>query len=88
MQLEVRCWRLAVVGRFALQCGTRNRWQAFSFSRSLHCGPLTLFFSDHVTTRDLNNAQIYAWRKGVKRLYCIASGRWPWRAPSFVEPAQ
>ncbi|AKE40825.1 ribonucleoside-diphosphate reductase subunit alpha [Corynebacterium kutscheri] len=32
---------------------------------------LTLFFKDTVTTRDINRAQIYAWRKGVKTLYYI-----------------
>ncbi|KLN79043.1 ribonucleoside-diphosphate reductase subunit alpha NrdE [Bifidobacterium bifidum] len=32
---------------------------------------LTLFFSDTATTRDLNKAQIYAWRKGIKTLYYI-----------------
>ncbi len=32
---------------------------------------LTLFFPDTVTTRDLNKAQIYAWRKGIKTLYYI-----------------
>ena len=32
---------------------------------------LTLFFPDTATTRDLNKAQIYAWRKGIKTLYYI-----------------
>ncbi|MFH5821343.1 class 1b ribonucleoside-diphosphate reductase subunit alpha [Georgenia sp. AZ-5] len=32
---------------------------------------LTLFFKDTVTTRDVNKAQIYAWRKGIKTLYYI-----------------
>src|SRR5690625_1261258 len=32
---------------------------------------LTLFFMDSATTRDLNRAQIYAWRKGIKTLYYI-----------------
>ncbi|AIT61744.1 ribonucleotide-diphosphate reductase subunit alpha [Corynebacterium doosanense CAU 212 = DSM 45436] len=32
---------------------------------------LTLFFRDDVTTRDINRAQIYAWRKGIKSLYYI-----------------
>lgn len=32
---------------------------------------LTLFFPDTTTTRDLNKAQIYAWRKGIKTLYYI-----------------
>jgi ribonucleoside-diphosphate reductase alpha chain len=31
----------------------------------------TLFFPDTATTRDLNRAQIYAWRKGLKSLYYI-----------------
>ncbi len=32
---------------------------------------LTLFFKDTVTTRDLNRAQIYAWKKGIKTIYYI-----------------
>ena len=32
---------------------------------------LTLFFRDDVTTRDINKAQIYAWKKGIKTLYYI-----------------
>ncbi|MBV7363102.1 class 1b ribonucleoside-diphosphate reductase subunit alpha [Actinomycetaceae bacterium TAE3-ERU4] len=32
---------------------------------------LTLFFPDNISTRDLNKAQIYAWRKGIKTLYYI-----------------
>src|SRR5690606_35122118 len=32
---------------------------------------LTLFFKDTVTTRDLNKAYIYAWRKGIKTLYYV-----------------
>ena len=32
---------------------------------------LTLFFKDTVTTRDINRAQIYAWRKGIKTIYYI-----------------
>ncbi|MCI1637382.1 MAG: ribonucleotide-diphosphate reductase subunit alpha, partial [Bifidobacterium crudilactis] len=32
---------------------------------------LTLFFPSTATTRDLNKAQIYAWRKGIKTLYYI-----------------
>ncbi|WP_029362603.1 class 1b ribonucleoside-diphosphate reductase subunit alpha [Brachybacterium squillarum] len=32
---------------------------------------LTLFFPDTATTRDVNKAQIYAWRKGIKTLYYI-----------------
>lgn len=31
----------------------------------------TLFFKDTATTRDINKAQIYAWRKGLKSLYYI-----------------
>ncbi|PAU75320.1 class 1b ribonucleoside-diphosphate reductase subunit alpha [Halomonas salipaludis] len=32
---------------------------------------LTLFFPDTATTRDINKAQIYAWRKGIKTLYYV-----------------
>ena len=32
---------------------------------------LTLFFMDTATTRDINRAQIYAWRKGIKTVYYI-----------------
>nr|WP_262452852.1 class 1b ribonucleoside-diphosphate reductase subunit alpha [Arthrobacter sp. A2-55] len=32
---------------------------------------LTLFFKDTATTRDINQAQIYAWRKGIKTIYYI-----------------
>jgi len=32
---------------------------------------LTLFFPDTATTRDINKAQIHAWRKGIKTLYYI-----------------
>ncbi|HRC49971.1 MAG TPA: class 1b ribonucleoside-diphosphate reductase subunit alpha [Gordonia sp. (in: high G+C Gram-positive bacteria)] len=32
---------------------------------------LTLFFKDTANTRDVNKAQIYAWRKGIKTLYYI-----------------
>lgn len=32
---------------------------------------LTLFFKDSATTRDVNRAQIYAWKKGIKTLYYI-----------------
>ena len=32
---------------------------------------LTLFFRDTATTRDINRAQIYAWKKGIKTLYYI-----------------
>ncbi|SJN19881.1 Ribonucleotide reductase of class Ib (aerobic), alpha subunit [Microbacterium esteraromaticum] len=32
---------------------------------------LTLFFRDTATTRDINKAQIYAWRAGIKTLYYI-----------------
>lgn len=31
----------------------------------------TLFFHDTATTRDINRAQIHAWRKGIKTLYYI-----------------
>lgn len=32
---------------------------------------LTLFFREGVTTRDINKAQIYAWKMGIKTLYYI-----------------
>ncbi|QIN28975.1 class 1b ribonucleoside-diphosphate reductase subunit alpha [Brevibacterium luteolum] len=32
---------------------------------------LTLFFKDTASTRDVNKAQIYAWRKGIKTVYYI-----------------
>ncbi|GKV83258.1 ribonucleoside-diphosphate reductase [Pectobacterium carotovorum subsp. carotovorum] len=32
---------------------------------------LTLFFRDTATTRDINQAQIYAWTKGIKTIYYI-----------------
>ena len=32
---------------------------------------LTLFFKDTATTREVNRAQLYAWRKGIKTLYYI-----------------
>ena len=32
---------------------------------------LTLFFKDTATTRDLDRARIYAWRKGVKTMYYV-----------------
>lgn len=32
---------------------------------------LTLFFKDTHTTRDLNKAYIYAWRKGIKTIYYV-----------------
>jgi ribonucleoside-diphosphate reductase alpha chain len=32
---------------------------------------LTLFFRDTATTRDINLAQIYAWKKGIKTIYYI-----------------
>lgn len=32
---------------------------------------LTLFFKDTIDTREVNKAQIYAWRKGIKTLYYI-----------------
>ncbi len=32
---------------------------------------LTLFFPDTATTRDINRAQIYAWKKGIKSIYYI-----------------
>ena len=32
---------------------------------------LTLFFRDTATTRDINKAQIYAWKQGIKTIYYI-----------------
>ncbi|MEY4921466.1 MAG: hypothetical protein RLY17_183, partial [Pseudomonadota bacterium] len=32
---------------------------------------LTLFFRDTTSTRDINKAQIYAWKKGIKTIYYI-----------------
>ncbi|WP_260692416.1 class 1b ribonucleoside-diphosphate reductase subunit alpha [Rhizobium laguerreae] len=32
---------------------------------------LTLFFKDTATTREINQAQIYAWKKGIKTVYYI-----------------
>lgn len=32
---------------------------------------LTLFFKDTATTRDINKAQVYAWKKGIKTIYYI-----------------
>jgi ribonucleoside-diphosphate reductase alpha chain len=32
---------------------------------------LTLFFRDTASTRDINKAQIYAWKKGIKTIYYI-----------------
>jgi ribonucleoside-diphosphate reductase alpha chain len=32
---------------------------------------LTLFFKDTATTRDINRAQIYAWKKNIKTIYYI-----------------
>lgn len=32
---------------------------------------LTLFFKDTATTRDLNRAYIYAWKKGIKTIYYV-----------------
>ena len=32
---------------------------------------LTLFFKDTATTRDINKAQIYAWKQGIKTIYYI-----------------
>ena len=42
---------------------------------------LTLFFKDTATTRDVNKAQIYAWRKGIKTLYYIRLRQMAWREP-------
>ena len=35
---------------------------------------LTLFFKDTATTRDVNKAQIYAWKKGIKTIYYAPTG--------------
>ena len=43
---------------------------------------LTLFFKDTATTRDINKAQIYAWKKGIKTIYYIRLRQQAWRAPS------
>ncbi|MEP3669931.1 MAG: ribonucleotide-diphosphate reductase subunit alpha, partial [Roseibium sp.] len=32
---------------------------------------MTLFFTDEATTRDINRAQIYAWKKGAKTIYYV-----------------
>ena len=32
---------------------------------------LTLFFPAEATTRDINRAQIYAWKKGIKTIYYV-----------------
>lgn len=32
---------------------------------------LTLYFKDTATTRDINKAQIYAWKKGIKTIYYV-----------------
>lgn len=32
---------------------------------------LTLFFNESATTREINQAQIYAWKKGIKTIYYI-----------------
>ena len=32
---------------------------------------LTLFFPSDATTRDINRAQIYAWKKGIKTIYYV-----------------
>ena len=32
---------------------------------------LTLFFPAEATTRDINRAQIHAWKKGIKTIYYI-----------------
>jgi len=32
---------------------------------------LTLFFPAEATTRDINKAQIYAWKKGIKTIYYV-----------------
>ena len=42
---------------------------------------LTLFFKDTATTRDINKAQIYAWRRASRRSTTSACARWRSRAP-------
>ncbi len=42
---------------------------------------LTLFFKDTATTRDINKAQIYAWKKGIKTIYYIRLRQLASRAP-------
>ncbi|MDP5218513.1 hypothetical protein Q5Y75_14885 [Ruegeria sp. 2205SS24-7] len=32
---------------------------------------MTLFFLVEATTRDINRAQIYAWKKGTKTIYYV-----------------
>jgi len=32
---------------------------------------MTLFFKDTATTRDINRAQLYAWKKGIKTIYYV-----------------
>jgi ribonucleoside-diphosphate reductase alpha chain len=32
---------------------------------------LTLFFKEEATTKDINQCQMYAWKKGIKTLYYI-----------------
>lgn len=56
---------------------------------------LTLFFKDTATTRDVNKAQIYAWRKGIKTLYYIRlrqmaleEPRSPAACPACSRPAE
>ena len=51
-------------------------------SMSTRACRLTLFFKDTVTTRDVNKAQIYAWRKGIKTLYYIRLRQLALKAPN------
>jgi ribonucleoside-diphosphate reductase alpha chain len=40
---------------------------------------LTLFFPDTATTRDINKAQIYAWKKASRRCTTSACASWRWK---------
>ena len=44
---------------------------------------LTLFFSDEASTRDINRAQIYARRKGIKPSITCACASPRWKAPKW-----
>lgn len=44
---------------------------------------LTLFFKDTATTRDINKAQIYAWKKASRPSTTSACASWPWKAPRW-----
>ena len=44
---------------------------------------LTLFFKDTATTRDINRAQIRAWKQGIKTIYYIRLRQMPWKGPKY-----